>query len=160
MPSPTSAPLLAARPRSPSEDPAAELERIATRWLLQVRAGLAPLNLTHAQFRLLVATGWLNSRSNGVRQADIAGHANTDPVTTSEVLRTLEARGLVTRSPHPTDKRAKAITVTDAGGALADRAIRLVDSLEARFFTDGMPEFATLSKVLKRGGRGRDERRS
>lgn len=160
MPSPTSAPLLAARPRSPAADPAAELERITTLWLLQLRAGLAPLELTHAQFRLLVAAAWLSSRGNGVRQSDIGHHANTDPVTTSEVLRTLESRGLVARGQHPSDKRAKAITLTEAGGALADRAIRLVDTLEARFFAQGMPEFASLAKTLKKGGRGRADGRA
>jgi MarR family transcriptional regulator, organic hydroperoxide resistance regulator len=148
------APMLAARDRSPAESQGAQLERVATQWHLQLRAALAPLDLTPAQFRLLVATAWLNSRSGGVRQSDISLHANADPVMTSEVLRTLEARGLVTRGPHPTDGRAKAIGITDAGGVLADRAIRLVDLVEGKFFEAGMPEFGALAKSLKRGGRG------
>lgn len=73
---------------------------------------------------------------------------------TSEVLRTLESRGLVVRSAHPTDRRAKAITMTESGGALIDRAIRLVDVVEAKFFEAGTAEFGPLAKALKRGGRG------
>ena len=151
----TSAPFLAARVESPANATGALLERIATLWLLQLRTALAPLELTPAQFRLLVAVGWLNAvKGGGVRQSDVAQHANADPVMTSEVLRALESRGLVTRSAHPTDGRARAITLTGSGGALVDRAIRLVDVVEARFFEAGAPEFGPLAKALKKGGRG------
>jgi DNA-binding MarR family transcriptional regulator len=55
---------------------------------------------------------------------------------------------------HPTDRRAKAISVTEQGGALADMAMRLVDAVEASFFERGLPEFGPLAKALKKGGRG------
>ncbi len=148
------APFLAAKGESPADAPGALLERVATLWLLQLRAALAPLELTPAQFRLLVAVAWLNAKGVGVRQSDVSSHANADPVMTSEVLRTLESRGLVQRAPHPTDGRAKAITLTEPGGALVDRAIRLVDVVESRFFDEGAAEFGPLAKALKKGGRG------
>ncbi len=150
----STAPLLAARDQSPATARGALLERVATHWLLELRAALAPLELTPAQFRLLVATAWLTAKGSGVRQSDISVHANADPVMTSEVLRTLESRGLLTRTAHPTDKRARSVTLTDTGGALADRAMRLVDTIDARFFDSGMPEFRALAKALKKGGRG------
>lgn len=150
----TTAPLLAARDQSPATARGALLERVATHWLLELRAALAPLELTPAQFRLLVAAAWLTAKGSGVRQSDISAHANADPVMTSEVLRTLESRGLLTRTAHPTDKRARSVALTAAGGALADRAMRLVDSIDARFFEIGMPEFGALAKALKKGGRG------
>ena len=109
---------------------------------------------THAQARLLIAAAWLSSRSHGVRQSDVATEAGTDPVMASEVLRTLESRHLIARAPHPTDRRAKAITVTDSGGALADRAARLVDTAESQFFETGMDVFGALAKSFKKGGRG------
>ncbi len=150
----TYAPFLAAKGESPADAPGALIERVATLWLLQLRAALAPLDLTPAQFRLLVAVGWLNSRGGAVRQSDVALHANADPVMTSEVLRSLESRGLVARAAHPTDRRAKAITMTERGGVLVDRATRLIDVIEAKFFETGAEEFGPLAKALKRGGRG------
>ncbi|MBC7842577.1 MAG: MarR family transcriptional regulator [Gemmatimonadaceae bacterium] len=153
----STAPMLAAREESPAAARGALLERVATHWSLQLRAALAPLDLTPAQFRLLVAAAWLTARGGGVRQSDIAAHASADPVMTSEVLRTLERRGLITRTAHPSDKRARSIAVTGTGGALADRAIRLVDTTETRFFDAGLPEFGTLAKALKKGGRGAAE---
>lgn len=156
MPTQSSAPLLAARAESPAGAPGAMLERVATAWHLQLRAALVALELTPAQFRLLIAAAWLNARQTGVRQSDISAHANADAVMTSEVLRTLEARGLIARAPHPTDRRAKAITITDAGGALADRAIRLIDTTESRFFEVGLADFGALARAFKKGGRGSD----
>jgi MarR family transcriptional regulator, organic hydroperoxide resistance regulator len=156
LPTLSSAPLLAARGDSPADAPGALLERVATAWHQQLRAALVALDLTPAQFRLLIAAAWLNTRQTGVRQSDISTHANADAVMTSEVLRSLEARGLISRAPHTTDRRAKAITITDAGGALADRAIRLVDTTESRFFEIGLVHFGALAKALKKGGRGSD----
>ncbi len=154
MPTNSHSPLLAARDHSPATARGAVLERVATHWLLALRTALAPLDLTPAQGRLLITTAWLTSRERGVRQSDIAAHAGADPVMTSEVLRTLEGRGLITRAPHATDRRAKSVTLTEEGGALADRAARLVDVADARFFEVGMSQFGTLAKALKKGGRG------
>lgn len=145
---------IAGRSKSPSSSRSAELERVANRWLLALRTALLPLDLTHAQCRLLITAAWLGSRKAGIRQSDIAAVAGTDPVMTSEVLRTLEARGLVTRVAHPTDGRAKAIAVTDSGAKLADWAHSLVAKAEAEFFSVGMTEFGPLAKALKKGGRG------
>ncbi len=154
MPGHSSAPYLAARDSGPADGRAAMLERVTGHWQSLLRGALAPLDLTTAQYRLLVATAWLGSRQVAVRQSEIAAHANADAVMTSEVLRTLERRGLIERAPHPSDRRAKSIVVTEAGGALADRAARLVDNTEARFFETGMVEFGLVAKSLKKGGRG------
>ena len=153
-PAVSAAPQLASRDTPPSASRAAVLERVSSQWLACLRAALAPLDLTHAQARLLIAAAWLSSRRHGVRQSDVAAEAGTDPVMTSEVLRALETRHLIARAPHPTDRRAKAITVTDTGGALADRAARLVETAENQFFETGMDVFGALAKSLKKGGRG------
>jgi MarR family transcriptional regulator, organic hydroperoxide resistance regulator len=156
MPTTSSAPLLSAHANAPGDSRGALLERVASEWTLRLRAALAPLGLTTAQFRLLTSAAWLTAQRAGIRQSDIADYAGLDAVMTSEVLRSLESRGLVSRADHPTDRRAKAVTVTEAGGALADRALRLAALVEARFFDDGLEEFGRLAKALKKGGRGRD----
>lgn len=48
------------------------------------------------------------------------------PPTTTQVIAALEARGLVVREPHETDRRQSVITVTDAGRQVIahDRARR------------------------------------
>lgn len=53
---------------------------------------------------------------------------------TSQVLRALEPRGLVQRTPHPADGRARALTVTPEGRALANRAVVAVEACDNAFF--------------------------
>lgn len=154
MPATSGAPYLAARAVAPADGPGAILERVAAAWTIRLRAALVPLELTTAQFRLLTSAAWLSSHQPGIRQSDIADYAGMDAVMTSEVLRTLETRGLITRVDHPTDRRAKAISVTETGCTLADRALRLIAVVEARFFEEGLEEFGALGKALRKGGRG------
>jgi MarR family transcriptional regulator, organic hydroperoxide resistance regulator len=156
----SSAPRIAVRPDSPFASRGALLARVAAAWDAQLRSAMTRLELTPAQFRLLVSAAWLTTRASSVRQSAVAAEAGLDPVMTSEVLRALERRGLVTRSPHPNDGRARAITVTEVGGELADRAIRLADAVELAFFTEGMAEFGVLAKALKKGGRGSQNHRT
>jgi DNA-binding MarR family transcriptional regulator len=53
---------------------------------------------------------------------------------TSQVLRALEAKGLIERDVDPADTRAKRLRVTSAGAELAPRAITAVEDVDARFF--------------------------
>jgi DNA-binding MarR family transcriptional regulator len=53
---------------------------------------------------------------------------------TSQVLRALEGKGLVERSAHPTDARARALTVTPDGARLANDANSAVEAADRRFF--------------------------
>ena len=65
-------------------------------------AALRPLGLTHVQFVLLASTWWLTDVAHEtVTQRRVAEHAGTDATMTSQVLRALEARGLVTGCPTP-----------------------------------------------------------
>jgi DNA-binding MarR family transcriptional regulator len=98
-------------------------------------ATLRPLGLTHVQFVLLASLWWL-ARVAGETpsQRRVADHAGTDPMMTSQVLRLLERRSLVSRVGHPTDSRARQLDVTDDGAALAVRAIAVVEAADADFF--------------------------
>jgi DNA-binding MarR family transcriptional regulator len=73
---------------------------------------------------------------------------------TSQVLRTLEARELVVRRPHPQDGRARALEVTAEGRDLANRAVISVEACDAAFFSalqDGVEAFAQALRTLKSG---------
>jgi DNA-binding MarR family transcriptional regulator len=53
---------------------------------------------------------------------------------TSQVLRVLESRGLVTRAADPHDSRALRLAVTENGARLAQEAVRVVEAADAEFF--------------------------
>ncbi len=118
------------------ESPGLLLGQVTNRWQAAQRAALAPFDLTHVQFVLLASLTWLTSRSGGepVTQRDLADHAATDPMMTSQVLRTLEQKGLVERRDHPSDRRAKSLVPTAAGVELANRAVAVVEACDREFF--------------------------
>lgn len=124
------------------------LWRVTNAWQAAQRAALKPFGLTHVQFVLLASLTWLDSVEPVTQQA-LAAHAGTDPMMTSQVLRALEQRGLVSRHPHPTDARARALRVTDAGRALANQAIAPVEACDAAFFGAPGPRRAELTRLLR-----------
>ena len=109
------------------------LWQVTNAWQAAQRATLKPFGLTHVQFVLLASLTWLQSEEP-VSQRDLAAHAVTDPMMTSQVLRALEQRGLVTRSAHPQDGRAWSVAVTADGADLAGRANTAVEGCDRDFF--------------------------
>ena len=135
------------------DSPGLVLWQVTYRWQATVRAALAPLDLTHVQFVLLASLTYLDGAGSLVTQRALADWAATDPMMTSQVVRALAAKDLVTRRDHPVDGRAKVLAVTDAGAALANRAIVVVERADAEFFAplgDHGAEFARLLRTLRR----------
>ena len=108
------------------------LWRVTNRWQAAQRAALVPFELTHVPFVLLASLTWLDAEAP--TQNELALHAGTDAMMTSQVLRALEAKGLVERRPHPSDGRARLLAVTAAGVVLANAAVVAVEACDARFF--------------------------
>jgi len=133
-------------PGGPGDSPGFLLWRITLRWQRAVAEALRPLELTHVQFVLLATTWWLNRQERSPNQLAIAAQADTDVKMTSEILRKLADRGLLVQRTDPNDGRAKLIVVTAEGSALAERAIVVVERVDAEFFT-GAP--ASLIPGLK-----------
>lgn len=136
---------------SADDSPGLLLWQVTNHWQAAQRAALKPYGLTHVQFVLLASLTWLQAESAPapVTQRRLAEHAATDPMMTSQVLRTLEARGLVTRLPHPHDARARAVTTTPEGAALADRATTVVEACDADFFSPLSAEVALFTRSLR-----------
>jgi DNA-binding MarR family transcriptional regulator len=123
------------RSLEPGESPGFLLWRVTLRWQRAMVAALRPLGLTHVQFVLLASSWWLTGvAGEKPSQRRLAEHAATDPMMTSQVLRVLEGRGLVTRTADPSDSRALRVAATDSGARLAQEAIRVVETADAEFF--------------------------
>ena len=120
-------------PLDPEDSPGFLLWHVTLRWQREIAAALAPLGLTHVQFVLLAAAWWLNSRGEDPNQLSVARQAGTDVKMTSEVLRKLEAKGLVVRTVDAADTRARRIRVTERGSELAAAAVTAVDAADGAF---------------------------
>ena len=126
----------------PGESPGFLLWQLTLHWQRSLTAALAPLELTHVQFVLLACAHWLNRGGERPNQLAVAAQAGTDVKMTSQVLGRLEQRGLIQRRTDASDTRAKTVTVTRRGAALATRAIAVVEEADARFFAEHAPGLA------------------
>ena len=131
-----------------NDSPGFSLWQVSSLWQRRINAGLRPFGLTHAQFVLLASLTWLVDEEKPLTQADLASHAKMDVMMTSNVLRTLEEKGLVRRDPHPTDTRAKSLAVTEQGRELAAQAVRVVENIDHYFFSKLGAEMGNFNRNL------------
>jgi DNA-binding MarR family transcriptional regulator len=143
-----------ATPLHPNDSTGFLLWHATLRWQRAITQALAPLGLTHVQFVLLACTWWLNEQGTHPNQVALAEQAGTDIKMTSQVLRSLEQKGLVEREVDTADTRARRIRVTERGASLAPKAIAVVEGVDARFF-EGIPDREAV-RFLRRLARLRD----
>jgi DNA-binding MarR family transcriptional regulator len=134
-------------PEGPAASPGFLLWHLTLAWQRAVTAVLEPLQLTHVQFVLLACTWWLGSQGQVPNQLQLARQAGTDVKMTSQVVRRLEAKGLLQRQVDPDDSRARRLRLTAEGQRLAQRAIAAVEEIDARFFG---AEATALTGLLQR----------
>jgi DNA-binding MarR family transcriptional regulator len=118
----------------PPASPGFWLWHATLRWQREIAAVLAPLGLTHVQFVLLSCAWWMNDHGLVPNQLELARQAGTDVKMTSQVVRKLEAKGLLERETDPDDTRARRLRITPEGTELALRAIEHVERADAAFF--------------------------
>lgn len=123
------------------------------RWQRTMDAVLSTMALTHAQFHVLATVWWLSRDGARPNQRHVAEHAGIGEVMTSQVLRSLQKNDLIVRSTHPDDARAMALSVTEVGKELAERAVAAVDSVEKEFFDQVAGPEELLEKLRMLAGR-------
>jgi DNA-binding MarR family transcriptional regulator len=133
---------------TPGDSPGFLLWQATLRWQRMVAAALSTMDLTHVQFVLLASAWWLNRHGEDPNQLAVARQAGTDVKMTSQVLRTLEDKGLIERYTDAVDTRAKRVRVTSQGAELAPRAIAAVEQADAEFFAP-VPTDAALAMLAR-----------
>jgi len=95
---------------------AASLMRTHQLVTAQIDAALAESDLSRTAYMLLVT---LHLSDGGTRRLSyLARYLMVHQTTVTQMIDQLEGRGLVTRTPHPTDRRTTLAVLTDAGRAL------------------------------------------
>jgi DNA-binding MarR family transcriptional regulator len=112
-----------------------------------VDAGTERRGLTHARAAVLMAI----YRDGSLTGVDLAKRFDVTPRNVTALVDALEAQGLVTRQPHPLDRRALLVAPTRAGRAMAvgmQRAYERMTETMLGGFSD--PELADLERVVGR----------
>lgn len=131
------------------------LWQVTAIWQRNIAAVLRGHEFTQVQFALLASLMWLSTKEPLITQAMLARHAKLDEMMTSQVLRSLEKRGLVERHPHPRDTRAKQLVLTEAGRVKTAAALPQVERVDAEYFAalgEHRPQFnQSLQTLIDRG---------
>jgi len=80
----------------------------------------------------------------------LAQRLAADPPYVTLIVDDLEERGLAQRTPHPDDRRAKLVELTDAGRAAAARADAILDEPPAALRDVPAEDLAALVSLLER----------
>ena len=140
---------LPSRHRGPSESPGFLLWRISNAWQRAQRAALEPHGLTHTQFVALAVATWFG-HDEPLTQVRLSTLTGSDPMTTSQVVRSLERAGHFRRLAHPDDARARQIVVSAGGRRLAAKALRAVEAVDSAFFEGLGSDVQALVRMFQR----------
>jgi len=117
----------------PKQSPGFLLWRVSTLWRSSIEAILKTMDLTHPQFVVLATAGWLTRNGDCVTQVMIGKMAGLDPNTNSQVIKALEEKELIKRSPS-SDGRAKNVALTSIGASILSRAMSVGEKEDVNFF--------------------------
>ncbi|KZM76016.1 MarR family transcriptional regulator [Nocardia terpenica] len=103
--------------------------------MARVDEALRPTGLTFSRYELLMLLGF--SKTGALPMTMASARLQVHPTSVTNTVDRLEAAELVRRVPHPSDRRATLIEITDAGRELVARA---TTELNARVFArPGLP---------------------
>jgi DNA-binding MarR family transcriptional regulator len=131
------------------ESPGGYLLMVSQKWERAVDHVLDGFDTTCTQVELLSCIVELMKEGTPVTQRDIAEFLDRDKNTVSEVMRSLEKRGYITRTVSESDLRAKYIRLTDKGYDLLEKSVREMVRMNEHFFPE-QNENDELKKLLKK----------
>jgi MarR family transcriptional regulator, organic hydroperoxide resistance regulator len=114
---------------------------------------LEAVGLTHTQYVFMGTLFELEKHQDKATQNDLARLTNSDVTMTSQILRTLQKRGLVLREQIEGDERAKYSSLSPAGKKLVKKAAEIMKTNEKEYFAPvekDMEQFLMYLKNLTR----------
>lgn len=127
------------------------LLKAAQAWRTEANDVLRQHELTMPQFLVTMAL-YRQARHDWdpLTQSEVATRLGMDANTTSQIVRALERRGLLTRTPHPEDARSLALALTPEGIDRGREASASARQLNDLFFSAVAPEQLTsLGDILE-----------
>jgi DNA-binding MarR family transcriptional regulator len=120
---------------------------VRQQWIAALEEELAPLDLTAAQYIVMVNVGSGRTRT----PVDLCRLLQYDTGAMTRLLDRIEAKGLIRRAAHGVDRRCVALELTPAGEELYPRLLQIVVEMNRRAlkgFT--REEAAALEEMLRR----------
>ena len=111
----------------------------------EIENALAPLGITASQYMALSMLG----RRDGLSSAQLARRFGIEPQSMTGIIKSLEARRLISRREADSNRRILKIRLTNAGRNCLDACEAMVDQAEEGLFANlGQTELKTLRELL------------
>ena len=124
--------------------------RVMHRYQREVEQALRPMDLTHLQFVTLTLVGWMAQDGEAATQSELARFGDIHPMQVSNVVRALDEKRMVQRTPSPGNALAKRVAVTPTGMTALREALPLVIGVQGRVFGDqGRPGGSFLDALVR-----------
>ena len=96
----------------------------------------APIGLTDTKVKILFAL----AHHSGLTAKDLLPWTEVEPASLTALLQGLERDGLIAREPHPTDRRAVVLSITEAGREAQRQARDILHTASHDLFAPFTPE--------------------
>jgi DNA-binding MarR family transcriptional regulator len=121
---------------SASVSPGFLLWKVSNLHQRQQKKALEPLGLTPTLFSVLACYHYLLEKHESVAQSDVCHHAGIDKMLVSDVTKSLVKKNFVKLSKSKTDRRSFNVVVTNDGANICNKALKIIEQLDADFFGD------------------------
>ena len=138
----------------PSKSPAYQLWLATNAWQRCLRKALEPFDVTHCQFIILASINFLKESGELPTQVAVHRFAEIDENMTSQVVKTMIAKGYLGRSKHPTDGRGHVLGLTKSGMQLLESARSVVRPAADHFFSPLGEDLGPLTDLLRKLNEG------
>lgn len=108
--------------------------RVYNKWHSIINQELRKLGITHPQFVILTTLNFLSQSNDNVTQVSISKLADMDVMSVSQIIRGLEKKDFIGRTPNPKDSRANAVILLPKGQEMVKLALPVVEKIDDDFF--------------------------
>ena len=119
-------------------------------WHRQIKSALSNIGLTHPQFVVIASLGYLAQFNQEITQVNIADKSDIDVMTVSTIIKNLEKKKLIKRTPSIQDTRAKSVQLTAEGTKIMMTAMEIVEEIDLRFFSQLGDQQDSFNQLLHR----------
>ena len=119
---------------TPEDSPGFLLWQTTMIWQRQIKKSLEPYDISHAQFVIMATLMWFDAHHYDTTQISIVNWSKLDKMTVSKSLKKLVQMGLVKRTEHEVDTRAKSVSLTEKGKDMVRTLVPIVEGIDSTFF--------------------------
>lgn len=123
------------------------VRKIMKLWRRIINKQIEEYGITAPQLELMGAITFLQEEGTETTQIALALEIDSDPMTTSTIIRNLLKKNLVTRKESTTDTRARIVDLTDEGYDILAKATSKIISLHNEITTDELDNFLVMKHL-------------